>query len=209
MVLHMMKRIMTPRAAAVAFAASALVATPALADPGKGSKHTHNKPLINGALQVDIGDGLSLTLANGGWDHGYYGHRGQRHYGNQDRRRLKQLRREAIRACKRAVRYEARDRGFRRVFLDDVERVRQIGPRGFVVRAEFEFEGRRRDFERDVTCTVRRGRVVDIDNLPRGRGNRHRGYGNNNYGYNNHGYNDYGYHNNEHLRGGKSKKKAY
>ena len=202
--LLMMKRIMTPRAAAVAFAASALVATPALADPSHGKKHNHDQRHVSGALQVDIGNGLSVTLANGGWDHGYYGQRGSRHYGYQDRRRLKELRREAIRACKRAVRYESRNRGFRRVYLDDVERVRQIGPRGFVVRAEFEFEGRRRDFERDVTCTVRRGRVVDISNLPRSRGNRNRGYG-----YNNYGHNGYGYYGNDHLKGGNSKKSGY
>ncbi len=200
MLANMIKRIMTPRAAAVAFAASALVAMPALADPGYGKQHKH-KPNVSGALQVDIGNGLSVTLANGEWNHsyrghrghGHYGHRGHGYYGYQDRRRTKELRREAIQACKKAVRWEARDRGFRRAYFEDVERVRQIGPRGFVVRAEFEFEGRRRDFDRDVTCTVRRGRVVNIDNLPRPRGYRQSGYG---YHHNNYGGND-------HLKGGK------
>ena len=197
MVLHMMKRIMTPRAAAVAFAASALVAAPALADPGHGKKHDYNKRHVSGALQVDIGNGLSVTLANGKWSHGYHGYRGykpygSRHYGYQDRYRVKQLRREAIHLCKRAVKREVYDRGFRGAYLEEVERVRQIGPRGFVVRAEFEFEGRRRDFDRDVTCTVRRGRVVDIDNLPRPRG-----YRNSNYGYRHDGYRG-----NDHLKGG-------
>ena len=137
---------------------------------------------------------------------------GNHNYGYQDRYRTRELRRDAIRACERAVRYESQSLGFHRVRLDDVERVRQIGPRGFVISAEFEFEGRRRDFERDVSCTVRRGRVVDIDNLPRRRGYRSSGYnynnyGYNNYGYNNYGYSDYGYSGNEHLRGGKSKKR--
>lgn len=179
----MMKRIMTPRAAAVAFAASALAIAPAVADPGHGQKyHTHG---TSADLHLNFGNGLAVSL-NGGnvalrnhhssyrYHDSRYRHSGyDRRY---DRYHTKRLRREAIRACSDAVKYAARDRGFRRVHIDDVEGVRQIGPEGFRIRAEFEFEGRRRDFERDVTCTVRRGRVVDIDNLPRPRGYRHSGY---------------------------------
>ena len=204
----MIKCIMTPRAAAVAFAASALFAAPALADPV-----TQHKPAKGGkaaSVQFNFGNGVELSYASGDWAlnhyHGYYGNRGYRNRDYNQRYRQQRLRKDAIQACRRAVKYEARNRGFRRAYFEGVERVRQIGPRGFLVRAEFEFEGRRRDFDRDVTCEVRRGRVVDINNLPRPRVNRNGGYG---YNYNHPRSNDHGYHNNDHLRGGKSKKKAY
>ena len=196
----MMKRIMTTRAAAVAFAASALFAAPALADPVKKShKANQTERHASAAVQFDIGDGLSVTLANDNWGlashngHYGYGYGNNRYNGYNNRQRLKKLRRRAIRSCSEAVKYAAHQRGFRRVYLEDVERVKQIGPQGFLIRAEFEFEGRRRDFDREITCEVRRGRVVDIDNLPRARG--HRG--------GNDGYHDgYGPRGNDHLKGG-------
>ena len=203
-----MKRIMTPRAAAVAFAASALVAAPALADPGKGAKHDHNKRHASSALHLDVGNGLSVTLANGDWalgHNGRYGHRGGHGYGSYGNRswyQTRQLRRDAVRACAEAVRRTSNRAGFRRVYLDDVEGIRQIGPYGFKVRAEFEFEGRRRDFERDVTCTVRRGNVVNIDNMPERRGYYGYGYGNQGYGYPGRDYRNDGHRGNDHLKGG-------
>lgn len=179
-----MKRIMTPRVATVAFAASALAAAPALADPSYGHKHDYKMSDVSAAVHLNVGNGLGITLANGGWAHHHGGWHGNRGYnrnrgyqGYQDRYHIRELRREAIRLCKQAVKYESYNSGFRNVYLDDVERVEQIGPRGFKIRAEFEFEGRRRDFDKDVTCTVRRGRVVHLDNLPRPRGYRRAGYG--------------------------------
>ena len=217
---------MTSRAAAVAFAASALAAAPAMADPAKGQYSNPGGQGIFSAVETDIDDELSFAFAEidfalgtTSWlsNSSYYGNRNTRYgrHGYQDRYHTRRLTREAVELCKCAVEEEGYRQGFRSVHLDDVENIRQIGPRGFVIRAEFEFDGRRRDFERDVTCTIRRGRVVDIDNLPRTRGRRGYGYnsyGNNNYGYNNYGYNNYGQNSagvNDYLKGGSTKKKGY
>jgi len=170
---------MTPRVAAVAFAASALIAAPAFADHGKPKVRT------SAAVSVDLG-GAQITLAGGelftsyrgyGYNRGYRGNRG---YGNgHDNRRFeRQKRRTAVRACRAAVERQGYRIGFRDVDYEGTERIRKIGPNGYIVRAEFEFESRRRDFEKDVVCEVRQGRVVDIDGLPhRGR----RGHGNSSY----------------------------
>lgn len=92
----------------------------------------------------------------------------------QPRREIRELKRDAIRACKRAIRYDAQQMGFRDIDFDDDRRVRQIGPYGFHVHFdEVEFEGRRREIERRVDCTVRRGRVRHIEGIPQPR--RYRG----------------------------------
>ena len=188
----MINRIMNSRAAAVAFAASALIVAPAFADSGHKRVHAKNGSAVS--VKVNLGSGVALKFANGNVAlRNHHGSNSRLAYNNSrfnNGRNTRQLRRNAIEACRQAVKYESRDFGFRRVYLDDVERVRQIGPNGFLVRAEFEFEGPRRDFERDVTCEVRRGRVVDIDNLPRRIASRR---GNNN---------QYGFSNNDFQRGG-------
>jgi len=191
----MINRIINPRVAAVAFAASALIAAPAIADPSHKRANTGS----SASVHLNLGNGLAVSYASGDLalrhHHGSYSNRGY-HTGQYGyRNQTKQLRKQAIRACRQAVRQEARYLGFDRAKFEEVERVRQVGPRGFIVRAEFEFEGRRRDFDRDVTCEVRRGHVVDINNLPRPRGYR-------NSGYRNDGYRGYGYHSNDQLKGG-------
>ncbi|MEO1101853.1 MAG: hypothetical protein AAFW65_08405 [Pseudomonadota bacterium] len=146
---------MTSRVAAVALAASALIAAPAFAD--------YAKPRVGAAVTVDVGRHASLTLTSGqshrGHVHKAHHRGGDRYYSDRG------LRRDAIRQCRRAIRNEGYSRGFRDVDFDD-RRVRQVGPRGFVVRFETEFEGRRREFERDVRCEVRRGRIVALDGIP-------------------------------------------
>ena len=202
-----MKRIMTPRAAAVAFAASALVATPALADPGKGYQNDHGKRHTSTAVQFDIGNGLAITLASQDWAHGShrrYSPYGYRTAGPPDRYRTMQLRREAVRLCAQAVRARSYRNGFRHVELEDVERIQQFGPAGFTVRAEFEFEGYRRDFDKDVTCTVRRGSVVDIYDLPRPPGHHSSARG-----HRDHDYRDYGYRNTDTPRGSDNRHRGY
>ncbi len=178
----MMKDVMKPRAAALALAAPLLFTAPALADHGNTSK------TVSGAISIQTENGgLYLNIG----DRGYrsIGYRTNRHYGYGDRyyghRELRQMKRRAIRACRRAIRAEADYLGFRDVDFDDGRYAEQIGPRGFrVTFNEVEFEGRRRDLERPVTCIVRRGdQVREIYGIPqRGhRGHRrgqrgHRGY---------------------------------
>ena len=168
----MINRIMKPRAAALALAAPLLFAAPALADNGHSGKR------VTGSISVQTGNGaLQLNVNNRGY--GTVGYSTNRSYGNQ--RAHRQLKRQAIRACRSAIRQEARHRGFRDVDFDDGRYAERIGPRGFrVTFNEVEFETRRRDIERPVTCIVRRGdEVRDIRGIPnrgqRGQNNR-RGY---------------------------------
>lgn len=166
-----MKAITTPRAAVLAFAAPLLFAAPALADPGSAGKHVSGKITFhagNSAVQLNIGH------------HGYrgHGHRhgGYRYYGhNHNNYGQRPLRRQAIQACRAAIRNEAHYRGFYDVDFDDGRYAEQIGPRGFrVTFNEVEFEGRGRDVERPVTCIVRRGNnVVDIYGIPQPRRHGH------------------------------------
>ena len=162
----MMNRIMTPRVAALALAATPLIALPALADgPGQSAR-----------------DGLSLNLGetslyvSAGHDRWRGRHARYNEWG-QSRREVRRLRRDAVHRCAGAIRHQGYRIGFRDVDIDDDYRVRQTAPRNFRVRFEdVEFEGRRREFDRDVRCIVRHGHVVDLDGLPH-RGYRGRGHG--------------------------------
>jgi len=155
---------MKPRAAALALAAPLLFAAPALADNGYSGKR------VTGSISVQTGNGaLQLNVDNRGYGNvGYstnnrYGHNG--HYGNQ--RVNRQMKRRAIQACRRAIRDEAHYLGFRDVDFDDGRYAERIGPRGFrVTFNEVEFESRRRDIERPVTCIVRNDQVRDIRGIP-------------------------------------------
>ncbi|MDJ0920591.1 MAG: hypothetical protein QNI84_05645 [Henriciella sp.] len=102
---------------------------------------------------------------------GYYGH-GHRGYQvnqfGQTKREVRSLRREAFQTCAAKV---AR-KGYRAGAYDvDVHRsdsrVRQIAPYGFVVRMKDVHADTPRGYvSADVTCKVRRGRVVDLDGMP-------------------------------------------
>jgi hypothetical protein len=170
---------MKPRAAALALAAPLLFAAPALADQGYSGKR------VTGSISVQTGNGaLQFNVDNRGY--GTVGYNTNRRYGHDgyygDRRAHRQMKRQAIRACRRAIRDEAHYRGFRDVDFDDGRYAEQIGPRGFrVTFNEVEFETRRGDIERSVTCIVRRGdQVRDIRGIPhrghRGHNRGHRGY---------------------------------
>lgn len=157
-----MNRIMTSGAAAVALAASSLFAFPATAD-ARASGAT---------FATKIGDSSALFIQVGHDGHDYrpasYGYRDSRAYRMTENDRLS---RNAIQACRAGIQREARRIGFRDVDFDSRAWAQQIGPAGFTVRfRDVEFEGRRHEFERSVSCTVRRGRVVDIDGLPYVRG---------------------------------------
>nr|WP_156780771.1 hypothetical protein [Hyphomonas sp. Mor2] len=170
---------MKPRAAALALAAPLLFTAPALADPGSTSKSVH------GSLSIQTENG-GLTLSLGDRRYGSYSYSSDRYYGHRgyqsDRQYRRAEKRQAIRACRRAIRAEAGHRGFHDVDFDDGRYAERIGPRGFrVTFNEVEFEGRRRDIERPVTCIVRRGdQVREIYGIPerRNRGHRrgHRSY---------------------------------
>jgi hypothetical protein len=165
----MMKHVMTSGAAAVAFAASALIALPASAD----------SPPVRAAIATDLGDNsaLFIEVGHGGYDYrpAAYSYRGATHgYTPNYRDRMS---REAIQACRKGIRQEARRMGFRDVDFDSRAWAQPFGRGGYTVRfREVEFEGRRHDFERGVSCTVRRGRVTDIQGVPhRGGGPRYDG----------------------------------
>ena len=156
---------MKPRVAALALAAPLLFTVPALADHGQSGKH------VKGSLAVQTGNGaLYLNIGDRGYGSiGYspnrrYSQNGDRYYRNDNR----QLKRRAIQACRRAIRDEAHYIGFRDVDFERGRYAEQIGPRGFrVTFNEVEFEGRRRDFDRSVTCIVRGGdQVRDIRGIP-------------------------------------------
>jgi len=159
----MMKHVMTSGAAAVAFAASALIALPASAD----------SPPVRASVATDFekNSALFIEVGHGGYDYrpAAYSYRGAtRGYAPNYRDRMS---REAIQVCRRGIRQEAHRMGFRDVDFDSRAWAQPFGRRGYTVRfREVEFEGRRHDFERSVSCTVRHGRVTDIQGVPHRRG---------------------------------------
>lgn len=165
-----MKRVMNTRAAALALAAPLLFAAPALADHGKSNKR------VTGSISVQTGNGaLQLNVGQRGYSSiGYTTNRRYSHndYRYNNRQVNRQAKRQAIRACRQAIRNEAHYLGFRDVDFDDGRYAERIGPRGYrVTFNEVEFETRRRDIERPVTCIVRGGdQVRDIRGLPSPRG---------------------------------------
>jgi hypothetical protein len=172
----MIKRIMIFRVAAAAFAVPALFAAPAAADPVRGA-------IVQ--LEQKLGANTSLVIQVGQKDR--YGRHDRRDYRvnqwGQSEREVRGLRRDAVQACRREVAKQAYRIGYREVDFDDDRRLRQTGPYGFrVVLDDVEFESRRRDREHDVTCTVRRGHVVDIHGLP-APGKRGYGHANGRRGY--------------------------
>jgi len=176
----MINRIMTPRAAALAFAAPLLLATPAFADQESSKRigATISVQTDNGGFYINTG---SSRYANNGYNRRHHNYR-VNEYG-QTRAEVRRLKSRAVRACRRAIVNQAHAVGFRDVDFDDGRRAHQIGPHGFrVTFNEVEFESRRRDKERRVTCMVRRGdQVRNIEGIPhlrRGHNDhrRHRGY---------------------------------
>ncbi|WP_321489962.1 hypothetical protein [uncultured Hyphomonas sp.] len=159
---------MTSGAAVVAFAASSLLALPAAAD----------SPPVRAAIAAGIGDNSTLFIEVGhGSDYrpAAYSYRGAaRGYAPRYRDRMS---REAIQACRSGIKSEARRLGYRDVDFDSRAWAQPFGRRGYTIRfREVEFESRRHDFERSVSCTVRNGRVTDIQGLPyRGAGPRYDG----------------------------------
>lgn len=182
----MMKNVMKNRVAALALAALPLTAAPAFADEAPHRSAT----ALSGAFLSVADASFYISVGNDRWrgrDGRYYSNDryGQRPW------ETRQLRRDAVRQCAAVIQREGYRAGFRDVDIDNDLRVRQIGPRGFIVRFDdVEFEGRRREFYRDVSCTVRRGNVVELSGLPEPGRRGNRGY-NNGY-YNGHnGYRSY------------------
>jgi hypothetical protein len=156
----MMNHVMTSGVAAVALAASALFALPAAAD----------SPRVKAAVSTQIGDTstLFITVGHGGDDYrpAAYSYRSPARGYRQDI--SDRYSRDAIRACRQGIRQEARRIGYRDVDFDSRAWAQPFGRQGYTVRfREVEFEGRRHDVERSVSCTVRHGQVTDIDGLPR------------------------------------------
>jgi hypothetical protein len=177
----MMKRIMNPGVAAVAFAASALFAAPASADPiaqAQARAIEEIEAKASGDLRSDHrADHRDWRRDSGG----RYGRYDRLNRFGQTRWEEAGLRRDAIRACQYDVDRFAHRYGFYDVdYRDDVDErdVYQYSRYGFSVSFyHVEFEGRHRDFERTLLCEVDRGRVVRLDGLPVWRGTgRGRGY---------------------------------
>ena len=158
----MMKRIMNTRVAALALAATPLLAAPAFADaPGR-------TVTASPAVSLNLGDAsLYVSVGHDRWRDRNNGRHYRTNEWGQRPWEVRQLKREALNKCVRAVQRQGYRAGFRDVDIDDDYRVRQIGPRGFDVRLrDVEFEGRRRDFDTRVSCTVRQGTVRNISGLP-------------------------------------------
>ena len=131
----MMKKIMNVRVAAVALAASALIAAPAMADPARGSIAQLETRLGATGLSIQIGHNAPTGR------HGRY----RANQWGQSLRQERQLRRNAVQACRAAISRTAWRAGFHDVDFDDDRRIQQIGPNGFRIRFDdVEFENRRR-----------------------------------------------------------------
>lgn len=165
----MMNRITQVGVAVVALAAPALIALPAAADA----------PAASATIATRIGENSTLFLQIGNsYQPASYGYRGARpsyRASPAERRTM-----EAIQACRIGIQREARRIGYRDVDFDSRAWAQPIGRGDYSVRfREVEFEGRRHDVERSVSCIVRNGYVTDIDGLPRLKGGPrydHRGY---------------------------------
>jgi len=155
----MMKPIKSLGAAIVALAAPALFTLPAAAD-------TRSVARVETLLGSDTKLTLSIGSGYGDYHRGGGYRRGLNQYG-QTGWEVRELSRDAAKACRQAVRYEARQLGYRDIEIDDDLYVRQTGPRGFFVTlGEVEFEGRRRDVETRVSCEIRRGSVISVEGVP-------------------------------------------
>ena len=166
----MMKHVMTSGAAAVAFAASTLFVLPAAAD----------SPQLRAAVVTDIGDNSTLFIRVGHGRDDYrpaaYSYRGaMRGYAPNARDRMG---REAIRACRSGIEYQARRMGYRDVDFDSRAWAQPTGWGSYTVRfREVELEGRRHEFDTSISCTIRHGRVTGIQGIPQTRGGpRYRGH---------------------------------
>lgn len=150
----MMNRILNVRVVAAALAASALVTAPAAADPATGiSARLDIQPVRDSRLLVSVAHRGHTVRGLNAW--------------GQTRREADRLRRAALQQCRAEIGRIARRNGFRDVDFDDDRRIRQTGPHEFrILFDEVEFERRRREIERDVTCVVRRGNVVRLDGVP-------------------------------------------
>jgi hypothetical protein len=148
-----MKPITSFGAAVVALAAPALFTLPAAAS----TRSVARVETLHGSdtkLALAIGSGYDDYHRGGGY------RRGLNQYGQTDRE-VRELSRDAVKACRRAVCYEARQLGYRNVEIDDDVYIRQVGPRGFFVTlGEGDFEGRRRDMETRV------GSVITVEGIP-------------------------------------------
>lgn len=173
---------MKSRAAALALAAPLLFAAPALADNGKANKR------VTGGITVQTGNGaLHFGVGHNGYSSVGYTTKRYNGYNTRynSRHTNRQAKRQAIQACRQAIRQEAHHRGFRDIDFDDGRYAERIGPRGYrVTFNEVEFENRRRDIERPVTCIVRGGdRVSDIRGIPNTRNRGQGGQNRRNNGY--------------------------
>ena len=156
-----MKRIVNTRVVAVALAASALIAAPAVADPVRGTI---------ARLETGLGSNTSLVVQLGARNAHDFRYQGRRSYAvnqwGQSRREVQQLRQNALRECRAEIGRVAWRIGYRDVDFDDDRRIRQIAPYGFrITYDDVEFEGRRREYERDVSCVVRRGDVTRLEGI--------------------------------------------
>ena len=155
----MMKPIKSLGAAVAALAAPAFFTLPAAADTRTVAR-VETLPGSDTKLTLSIGSVYDDDRRRGGYRPGL------NQYG-QTEWEVRELSRDAVKACRQAVRYETRQLGYRNVEIDDDLYVGQIGPRGFFVTLdEVRFEGRRRDVETRVSCEIRRSSVISVEGIP-------------------------------------------
>ncbi len=191
----MINRIMTTRVAALAFAAIPLTAAPALADQPSWKPATSTS-----GLSLSIGDAsFYVSTGTNSW-RGRDGRSYSRSRYGQNPWEARQLRRSAVESCAASIQRQGYRVGFRDVDIDDDIRVQQTGRNSFTIRFEdVEFEGRRRELERDISCSVAYGNVVALHGIPQpgSRGYGYRQGSHHNYGYSGrpswgqHGYTTY------------------
>ncbi len=174
----MINRVIKTRVAALAIAAPLLLTAPALADHNQRTEATISVQDGNTRFSISSNGRFSASYGNSGRrhqshrrhrDHGRSGYGYQLNEYGQNSREVRRLERRATRACRSAILAEANYIGFSDVDFERRASTRQIGPHGFRVRfKDVEFEGRRREYERDVICTVRGGNTVkNIEGIPR------------------------------------------
>ncbi|MGB3624648.1 MAG: hypothetical protein WA989_02400 [Henriciella sp.] len=169
---------MNTRVAALALAATPLTALPALADAPASTT-----AVASPALSLSVGDAsFYVSIGHDRW-RGRDGRYHSRSRYGQAPWETRQLRRSAMQQCAAEIQRQGYRVGYRDIDIDDDIRTRQTGRNSFLVRFDdVEFEGRRRELERDISCSVSYGRVVSLSGIPRP-GSRGYGYRNSGYGY--------------------------
>ncbi len=154
----MMKRIMKPGVAAVALAASALLAAPASAE-----KVTYNAFGVE-ALDLRVGGDIVHRVDNRGRGRGH-GHGPALNRFGQTPYEAQRLAEKAIYECSCQLELDAGYLGYRHAAFRHAPYVEQIGPYGFIVKADAVLHAGRRSTSQPYECVVRQGQIARASDL--------------------------------------------